>query len=485
MSESLPETDISIRRVAKVQRQVLFAWVAAFLICAAIAVLAGLPMWMDYQDHPGRLIQRETVQWAGLDLLVILVVVLSTRLHTRQLLRLALQSAVIERQNSSLRQTGEQLRQEIHEREQAESQRDSFFLLSADLLAILDTEGRFVRLNPAFAAALGDEEARLRGVDLCSFIHGAEADDLRRVLETLDEGGSARTLEARCQTKVWGWCWFLWTFVARQGHIFAVAHDFSSHRAAADTLREAKESAEKASNIKTQFLANMSHELRTPLNAVIGFSETLEMGLHGTLNDKQREYVRDIRSAGQHLLGIVADLLDMSVIDSGAQVLSESEINPRDIIEAAVSLVKKRAAEAGIVLDTILPETLPKLRADAGKLRQIMVNLAGNAIKYTPKCGKVVVRAGLEGDGFAFAVTDTGIGISKADIETALSPFGRLRSAYSGADGGVGLGLPLARRLAELHGGSLTIRSEPGKGTTVTLLLPPERVIRKKTEGNA
>jgi PAS domain S-box-containing protein len=472
-----PETtsEFSAQRLARVASLARSAWWTATLLCVALALGALSYLFTD----------AATQSLIGLALMTAMIglTLLVTRIYVQQLVRLYLQAAVIERQNLELRATSEQLKKEIDERVQVESQRDSFFNLSADLLAILDGEGRFVRLNPAFAATLGESDDKVRAVELVSFIHPAEVDEFRRALERLDESSGARALEARAQTRE-GYRWFLWTLIARGRYTYAVAHDFTAHRQAADALREAKEAAELANETKTQFLANMSHELRTPLNAIIGFSQTLDMGLYGQLTAKQQEYVRDINRAGEHLLGIVADLLDLSVIDSGAMVMSEQPVVVSAVVDAALALVKTRAEEAGVNLVSEVPEHLPKVKADVGRIRQILVNLLGNAIKFTPEGGRVTVRAGRdERDGGIFMeVVDTGIGIKPTDIPQVLAPFGRLKSAYAKAHGGVGLGLPLSARLANLHGGDIAISSQPGLGTTVRLWLPPERIIESEQE---
>lgn len=468
-------SDFSALRLARVRALARSAWWTATLVCGALALAALAYLFTDY----------ETQSYLGLGFITAMIsfTLLITRIYVQQLVRLYLQAAVIERQNLELRATSDQLKKEIDERVNVESQRDSFFNLSADLLAILDGEGRFVRLNPAFAARLGEGEEKVRGVELVSFIHPAEVDELRRALEQMEEGSGARALEARAQTSE-GYRWFLWTLIARGRYTYAVAHDFTAHRQAADALREAKEAAELANETKTQFLANMSHELRTPLNAIIGFSQTLDMGLYGQLTAKQQEYVRDINRAGEHLLGIVADLLDLSVIDSGAMVMSEHPVVVPAVVDAALALVKTRAEEAGVNLLAELPDQLPRVKADIGRIRQILVNLLGNAIKFTPEGGRVTVRAGRDerNGGLFIEVADTGIGIKPTDIPQVLAPFGRLKSAYAKAHGGVGLGLPLSARLANLHGGDIAISSTPGLGTTVRLWLPPERIIESEQE---
>lgn len=475
--------EFSARRLARARRLVRSAWGAAALLCVALVAMVVLSLVRDYHlQQKGAEAQagfeQQLVLWSGLLVVMLLLVLLATRNHVQHILRLYLQASVIERKNVDLRSAHARLQREVQEREHIESQRDSFFNLSADLLAILDSEGRVVRLNPAFAETLGESEDSLLGVDLASFMESGDVGSFRAALSSVEEGGAARPVEARCQT-IEGPRWFLWTLVARRGLIFAVAHDFTSHRLAAEALRAAKESAEAANETKTQFLATMSHELRTPLNAVIGFSETLEMGIYGPLSDKQREYVMDIHTAGKHLLGIVIDLLDLSVIDSGAMVLKETECSPRELIEQAVALVCPRADQAGVPVFCDLPSALPRVFVDGGKIRQILVNLLSNAVKFTKPGGEIRITASrdaLEG-GMVITVRDTGIGIKPADIPQVLSPFGRRKAAYASQYGGIGLGLPLALRLAELHQGDLAIVSQPGQGTTVRLWLPPERVI--------
>ncbi len=465
--------DTSTQRIKRAQRLARSAWALTALLTLALIVIILLALTDEAQ------VSRQNLTLAALSTVMIGLLVIVTRLHVQHVTRLSMQAAVIERQNAELRAASRDLKHEIDEREQAESQRDSFFNLSADLLAILDRDGRFVRVNPAFAEAIGVPEAELRNIELVSYLHEMEVDEFRRALEDMEGEVGAKALEARCLTRT-GHHWFLWTLVARGRFIYAVAHDFSVHRAASDALREAKEAAELANDTKTQFLANMSHELRTPLNAIIGFSQTLSMGLYGPLTEKQLEYIGDINGAGEHLLGIVTDLLDLSVIDSGAMVINESDVNIATVIDAALVLVKSRSEEAGVEMGVRLAQNLPLIRADAGKLRQVLVNFLGNAIKFTPRGGRINVSAGIDpqSGGFTLEVTDTGVGIKPTDIPQVLSPFGRLKSAYARSHGGVGLGLPLAKRLAELHEGDISITSEPGRGTTVRLWLPPERILQ-------
>jgi PAS domain S-box-containing protein len=459
-------------RLVRVRHLARLVWVLVLLVCLLLVGIITLAVL----DDP--LLSRSSITLLLLGGLMVSLLLFATRLYVRHTVRLAVQAAVIERQNADLRAAGQSLRHEMDERAVAESQRDNFFNLSADLLAILDSDGRFLRVNPAFAEMVGRSATELVGIDITAYLQSEDANLFRHILAEVDEQETAATLEARCHT-VSGENWFLWTLVKRGVHIYAVAHDFSAHRAAADALKAAKESAEQANETKTQFLANMSHELRTPLNAVIGFSQTLALGLHGPLTPKQLEYVTDIGRAGEHLLGIVSELLDLSVIDSGAMVLSEHLFAPADVVADAIALIRPKAEAADIVLETDIPSGLPQLRADRGKIRQILVNFLSNAVKFTPAGRRISLSAALTPAGeMIFSIKDEGIGINPADIAQVLSPFGKTKSAYARSHGGVGLGLPLARRLAELHGGAISLESAPGAGTLACLSLPAGRVER-------
>jgi signal transduction histidine kinase len=236
--------------------------------------------------------------------------------------------------------------------------------------------------------------------------------------------------------------------------------------------------AEAANRTKSEFLANMSHELRTPLNAVIGFSDVMLAQAFGPLGAaRYREYAEDINRSGQHLLNIINDILDLSKIEAGHLELHEEICDAAAIVEACRHLLKQRAELGGVDLRLDIGAPPPALRADAVKLKQILVNLMTNAVKFTPAGGQVVVTAARAADGwFEFTVADTGIGIAPADIERVMQPFVQVENSMARRHGGTGLGLPLARRLAELHDGELRLISRLGAGTTVTVRLPPVRM---------
>jgi signal transduction histidine kinase len=241
-------------------------------------------------------------------------------------------------------------------------------------------------------------------------------------------------------------------------------------------LVEEKERAELASRAKSQFLANMSHELRTPLNAIIGFSEVL-MSETPLAAERRTEYARSVRDSGVHLLRIINDILDLSKIEAGKLELLEEEVDLAAILDSCERIIGERVVENGLRLVRHLPEELPRLRGDERKLKQILLNLLSNSVKFTPPGGEVRVVVGRDPSGIAIAVEDTGIGIAEADIATALAPFMQVDRSLSRRFEGTGLGLSLTRSLAELHGGSLELRSIPGAGTTVTIRLPAERIV--------
>ena len=257
------------------------------------------------------------------------------------------------------------------------------------------------------------------------------------------------------------------------------ARDITKQVLAERSLRAAKDAAEAANLAKSQFLANISHELRTPLNAILGFSEMLERGLAGPVEPKQQEYAGLVHQSGQHLLNIINDILDLAHVDSGRfELREEGRVDPRRIIDACVSLMSDRANRAALCLSTEIEDHLPLLVADPTRLKQILLNLISNAIKFTKPGGSVLVAGRHAADrGIAFEVRDTGSGMTPDEIEIALEPFGQVDAGLAREQEGTGLGLPLARRLAELHGGSLQIDSEKGLGTTVTVMLPASRVM--------
>ena len=251
-------------------------------------------------------------------------------------------------------------------------------------------------------------------------------------------------------------------------------------QATAENLTKALDAAAAASQAKSQFLATMSHELRTPLNAIIGFSELLKGELFGPIGDaRYKGYVNDVHRSGKHLLSLVNDVLDFSKIDAGHLTLQEDQIEIRETLATSLRMVAGQADSNGVAIEQEIARDLPILRADERRVRQILLNRLSNAVKFTPRGGTVRLIAFVDEREFVVQVADTGIGMAKEDIPRALERFGQLDSDLNRKYEGTGLGLPLTKKLAELHGGRLEIESELCVGTKVTVAFPAERLIEQ------
>ena len=236
-------------------------------------------------------------------------------------------------------------------------------------------------------------------------------------------------------------------------------------------VKEKGHALEAASKHKSQFLANMSHELRTPLNAIIGYTELILDNIYGDVPEKIRDVLQRLEKNGRHLLGLINEVLDVSKIEAGRLTLSLSDYSMGDIVRTVSDSLEALAAEKGLMLNVALPHDLPVGRGDERRLTQVLMNLVGNAIKFT-EAGEVKIEVQISDEGFLILVTDTGPGIAPADQECIFEEFRQIDSSNTRMKGGTGLGLSIAKRIVELHGGRIWVESKPGEGSTFRFVVP-------------
>ena len=272
------------------------------------------------------------------------------------------------------------------------------------------------------------------------------------------------------------------TIIKRQ--YYDLHQEISERLEAESKFHRALQHAEHANTAKSQFLAHMSHELRTPLNSIIGFAEFMAEEILGPINNpRYKEYARDIHGSGKHLLDLINEVLDLSKIEAGAMEINESNINLAAAMRESAAMMKDQAKKSGISLNLSIPDKLPEFRGDALRLKQIFLNLLSNAIKFTPAGGTITLKAGLnDAGGILIKVADTGIGIAAVDLNRILLPFEQAEDPMEKKTPGTGLGLTLTKSLTEILGGNLSLDSDPGVGTTVTLKFPPNRILITQPE---
>jgi PAS domain S-box-containing protein len=346
-----------------------------------------------------------------------------------------------------------------------------------------DRNGRFVFANDCFARAMNRPVQAIIGNTMAELQPGEETDaamELDRCLiagetkpaafevDVTDPGGEQMVLLTNKAV--------LDDDVGRPMLVVTVSLDITDRKNAELAVLAAKEVAELANHSKTEFLANMSHELRTPLNAIIGFSQLMADEVLGPLgNAKYTGYARDICNSAEHLLGIINDILDVSKLEAGKFELEEEMIDITQITRNLLHFVADRASALEVTIETDIERDLPRLRADARKLKQILLNLVTNALKFSQPGSRVTLRARTHNSAVILEVIDRGIGMDETEVTTAITRFGQVASTWNRKHAGTGLGLPLAIGLVELHDGKLEIRSRKGEGTTVTVTFPAER----------
>ena len=286
--------------------------------------------------------------------------------------------------------------------------------------------------------------------------------------------------QRRPNTLLQRYCEHLGHVLDRQRTEMAINAAKISAELAARTATAAMIEAQSASRAKSEFLANMSHELRTPLNAIIGFAQVMAAEMLGPLGTaKYLEYSHDITSSAAHLLGLINDILDLARIEAGKLELHEDLLDVNQIVSACLTIVKDRAEKARLTIGIVGTDEPLLLWADERKMKQIVINLLSNAVKFTPAGGAVTIGWRHLPDGSCrIIVSDTGIGMAPEDLSRVLEPFAQADSDLNRRYEGTGLGLPLTRRLIELHGGTMILESELCSGTSVTVELPPDRVRR-------
>ena len=346
------------------------------------------------------------------------------------------------------------------------------FELSAELLATVDQAGYFQRLTPVWERALGHRLDHLLARPVVDFVHPDDFARTQAELKRLAGGDSeTATFEIRWRRADGGYVWLEWNarFSRADGAIYVVARDLTERRRWADELHRAKEHGEQESRAKSEFLSRMSHELRTPLTSVIGFSELL---LKDGLSPEQELKVTHILKAGQHLLGLIDELLDIERVEAGTMTTSPEPIQLGGLLRDAIALAEPQATEAGLEIRADLDACRDRyVMADQQRLRQVVLNLLSNAIKYNRLGGEVRLGAELTNDRtLRIHVSDTGAGLTDEQLRRLFVPFERLGAEETSIQG-TGLGLVVSQRLIELMGGRLSARSEVGVGSTFTIEL--------------
>lgn len=352
-------------------------------------------------------------------------------------------------------------------------------------------DGHFLSVNPAYARILGYDSPDhvMKAIRNAHEQLYAKPRDRARFVRELEQNSQVKAFEAEMITRKGELIWVSENARAVRdddGNILYYEGSLEniSQRKEADTkMREAMVQSDLANRAKSEFLANMSHELRTPLNAIIGFSEIIRNEVFGTINHRQYwEYAKDIHESGKHLLRIINDILDVSRIDAGDRQLNESLVDMKYLIQACMSFMGGRIDDAKLTVNDATGENLPNIVGEELAIKQSLLNILSNAIKFTPPGGSITITQELDTDGrLRLSVTDTGVGMEEEEVEKAMSPFGQLEASLSRSSSGAGLGLTLVRSLMELHGGDLEMVSQKGIGTTATLIFPRKRVAQDNT----
>jgi PAS domain S-box-containing protein len=364
---------------------------------------------------------------------------------------------------------------------QSEAQFRAIFERSSIGISLANMKARIVDINPALCQMLGYSQQELRGKHLTDFISKEELACDLELFQMLVCGERDRLeMEKRllCKNGQLVWAHLSISLIpgtnGKPEFFLAMIEDITTRKQTELQLRESKEAAEAGSRAKSEFLATMSHELRTPLNAIMGLSQLLQQEIVGVLNHKQKDYVNCIYSSGEHLLALINDILDLSKVEAGKEELFLSPIQVEELCDYVTSTVRDRAFAKGLQLKLKIDEKVNTCIADDRRVKQMLLNLLTNAIKFTVSGGVSLEVKKVPG-GITFTVSDTGIGIDLSQSKFLFEPFKQLDSRLNRQYEGTGLGLALTRKLARLHGGDVTIESTLGEGSRFTLFLPDDR----------
>lgn len=361
----------------------------------------------------------------------------------------------------------------------------SVFDVSEIGIVVTDGAGRIVRVNDSFIRNYGWTRDELLNVEVASLVTPDEREMARKNHQEFIKNGVRSSGEMKIIRKDGSIANSLFTTATielSQKRRFQVTTvmDITLRKQMEHSLRMAKDQADTANRAKSTFLANMSHELRTPLNAILGFSEMMEKETFGALgNDKYKEYLGDIHMSAHHLLEIINEVLDMSKIEAGRLELDEDAVDVADLIKSVTRMMASKAFGSGLIMREEIGDNIKPLRADQRLLRQILINLVTNAVKFSEKGGHIWVKAEIVPDRrLRIIVEDEGIGIPADRLQQAMEPFGQVSDkADNTHQRGTGLGLPLAKAMVELHNGTLELESALGEGTKVIVHFPEERVL--------
>lgn len=469
----------------------LLATVCVVLVC----FFFGVPSRIHYLLAVGATSSLGFLVYASLNLLVafetvVLMTILLAAINIVGAYSLQINNKMRRSQYLTIKENKavmERLRREITDRWQAEGEARSnalwfqsvFRAAPLPLVLVRPSDSKVLQANKAAMELFGLTAANADGLDLKGYFADGEQslEAIGRSLEDKNE------VEVKLSTHEGREVWAIVSGAAIRykgaSAILLGIQDITERRQEAEALRAARDHADAVNRSKTEFLANMSHELRTPLNAIIGFSETINRCLFGPIgNERYREYAQDIYHSGVHLLNVINDILDLSKIEAGHFELYEEEVDLDGIFTSTEIILRSRAEQAGVTLKynaEISGEF--EIYADARAIKQVLINLISNAVKFSDEGDVVHIGACVHEEVFRIFVRDEGIGMAPEDIPKALAPFTQVDGSLSRSHEGTGLGLPLAMRLVELHGGELVIESARGEGTSVYMDLPLSRLL--------